>query len=134
MSDDVTLLCTRTNDDVKTNIMMDDPQSANPDAADESASGSDASASSSSTDPAAESERDPFGRPSGDPFGGDSFEGPSDGGRSFDASGGSGSRTVGSESAGFAYEMAKMWVQDHQKEAMVGAFAAGVFLGALLRD
>jgi hypothetical protein len=41
---------------------------------------------------------------------------------------------MGGDSAGFAYEMAKMWVRDHQKTAMVGAFATGVFLGALLRD
>lgn len=31
-------------------------------------------------------------------------------------------------------DLARMWVQEHQKTAMLGAFAAGVFIGALVRD
>ena len=36
--------------------------------------------------------------------------------------------------AGFALEMGRMWVRDNLTTSMLGAFAAGVFLGALLRD
>jgi hypothetical protein len=31
-------------------------------------------------------------------------------------------------------EMARMWVKEHQTATMLGAFAAGVFVGALSRD
>lgn len=34
----------------------------------------------------------------------------------------------------FAADMARLWVKRHQKATMLGAFAAGVFVGALLRD
>ena len=34
----------------------------------------------------------------------------------------------------FAVEMAKGWVRQHQTAAMVGAFAVGAFIGALMRD
>ena len=34
----------------------------------------------------------------------------------------------------FAFDMARMWVKTNQKKAMLGAFAAGVFVGALFRD
>ena len=34
----------------------------------------------------------------------------------------------------FALDMARMWVKEHQKTAMLGAFAVGVFVGALSRD
>jgi len=34
----------------------------------------------------------------------------------------------------FAMEMAKGWVRQHQTAAMVGAFAVGAFVGALMRD
>jgi ElaB/YqjD/DUF883 family membrane-anchored ribosome-binding protein len=34
----------------------------------------------------------------------------------------------------FAVEMAKKWVRQHQTAAMVGAFAVGTFIGALMRD
>lgn len=37
-------------------------------------------------------------------------------------------------SPSFALDMARLWVQRHQKASMLGAFAAGVFVGALLRD
>jgi len=30
--------------------------------------------------------------------------------------------------------MARMWVKSNQKKAMLGAFAAGVFVGSLFRD
>jgi hypothetical protein len=33
-----------------------------------------------------------------------------------------------------AIEMAKTWVRQHQTAAMVGAFAVGAFVGALMRD
>jgi len=31
-------------------------------------------------------------------------------------------------------QMAKSWVRDHQTQAMLGAFAVGVFIGAISRD
>jgi len=31
-------------------------------------------------------------------------------------------------------DMARMWVREHQKASMLGAFAMGVFTGAWLRD
>ena len=34
----------------------------------------------------------------------------------------------------FALDMARMWVEEHQTSVMLGAFAVGVFTGALLRD
>jgi hypothetical protein len=34
----------------------------------------------------------------------------------------------------FALDMARMWVKEHQKTTMLGAFAVGVFVGALSRD
>lgn len=37
-------------------------------------------------------------------------------------------------SASFAVDMARIWVQRHQKASMLGAFAVGVFVGALLRE
>lgn len=33
-----------------------------------------------------------------------------------------------------AVEMAKEWVRQHQTAAMLGAFAVGAFVGALMRD
>lgn len=132
----------RTNDTTQTNIMVDDPQSANSGTTDEPDPDPD-DAPSSGPDPDAGSAPDPFGDldPGGTrgseaeaPFGTDAFEGPDGDGPSFDSSGGPMPDGMGGESAGFAYEMAKMWVRDHQKTAMVGAFATGVFLGALLRD
>jgi len=40
---------------------------------------------------------------------------------------------MGDRSA-FALDMARMWMKEHQKATMLGAFAVGVFAGALLRD
>lgn len=37
-------------------------------------------------------------------------------------------------SPSFATEMARMWVKRHQKASMLGAFAVGVFAGAMLRE
>lgn len=34
----------------------------------------------------------------------------------------------------FAADVAKIWIQEHQKASMLGAFAVGVFVGAMLRD
>lgn len=36
--------------------------------------------------------------------------------------------------ASFARGLARTWIEEHQKETMMGAFAVGVFLGGLLRD
>lgn len=33
-----------------------------------------------------------------------------------------------------AFEVGKVWVKEHQKATMLGAFATGVVLGALIRD
>lgn len=33
-----------------------------------------------------------------------------------------------------ALELAKEWVRQHQTAAMIGAFAVGAFVGALMRD
>lgn len=42
---------------------------------------------------------------------------------------------LGDENApSFALDMARLWVQQHQKATMLGAFGVGVFIGALLRD
>jgi hypothetical protein len=37
-------------------------------------------------------------------------------------------------SPSFALDMARLWVQKHQKASMLGAFAVGVFIGAMLPD
>jgi hypothetical protein len=37
-------------------------------------------------------------------------------------------------SPSFALKMARLWVKRHQKASMLGAFAAGVFIGAMVRD
>jgi hypothetical protein len=36
--------------------------------------------------------------------------------------------------ASFALDLARAWVKDHQRAAMLGAFATGVVLGSLFRD
>jgi len=40
----------------------------------------------------------------------------------------------GGLSASLALQMGRSWIQQHQKAAMLGALAAGVVLGSLLRD
>jgi hypothetical protein len=40
----------------------------------------------------------------------------------------------GSTPTSFCLEMAELWVREHQKASMLGAFAVGVFVGALVRD
>lgn len=37
-------------------------------------------------------------------------------------------------SSSLAKDMARSWVQRHQKATMLGAFAVGVFVGAMFRD
>jgi len=37
-------------------------------------------------------------------------------------------------SSSVAVDMARLWVQRHQKATMLGAFAVGVFVGAMLRE
>lgn len=59
-----------------------------------------------------------------------SFESPED--PDWDVPGEEGSS--GGASASFALDMARLWVQEHQKASMLGAFAVGVFVGAMLRD
>lgn len=92
-----------------------------------------------------------FGRPGDDP--GPQFKGPD-----FSSRGGSGqgtsqrreapgeeNRSGGSfsmpknpfsalERGNLPLQMAKMWIQDNQTTAMLGAFAIGAFVGAVLRD
>lgn len=35
--------------------------------------------------------------------------------------------------AAFAGSVARSWIEKHQEETMIGAFAVGVFVGALMR-
>lgn len=37
-------------------------------------------------------------------------------------------------SATFALDVTRLWIEQHQKASMLGAFAVGVFIGAMLRD
>ena len=41
--------------------------------------------------------------------------------------------SIGNRSS-FALDMARLWIEEHQRSVMLGAFAAGVFAGALFRD
>lgn len=45
----------------------------------------------------------------------------------------SGASGLGS-SASLAADVAKLWIQENQKKSLLGAFAIGVFVGAMLRD
>lgn len=45
-----------------------------------------------------------------------------------------GAATTFADRSSFALDMARMWVQEHQKSAMLGAFAVGVVAGALIRE
>jgi hypothetical protein len=38
------------------------------------------------------------------------------------------------EDAGLALDLARLWVEEHQTTTMLGAFAVGVFVGALFRE
>lgn len=38
------------------------------------------------------------------------------------------------DEANFALDMARIWIKEHQTKSMLGAFAVGVFVGALFRD
>lgn len=42
--------------------------------------------------------------------------------------------SIGDVSPSVAVDVARMWVQQHQKASMLGAFAVGVFAGAMLRQ
>lgn len=44
------------------------------------------------------------------------------------------SSTGGQDEVQLALDVAKTWVQEHQTAAMLGAFALGAFIGALMRD
>lgn len=48
--------------------------------------------------------------------------------------GGDGHASAAFAGSQFALEMAKEWVRQHQTAALVGAFAVGAFVGALMRD
>ena len=144
--------------------MVDNPQSANPDSSSPESSSSDSSGEAepaggkSAGGPQAFSsgsqQRDdtvdngPFrGQPSDSSEAhSESFEGPSledflseaaedeAGSTAYSGPEPSRSRDSDGSGAGFAYEMAKMWIRDNQKTAMVGASATGVFLGTRMRD
>lgn len=34
----------------------------------------------------------------------------------------------------FAWNVARMWIKEHQQASMLGAFALGIFVGAYIRD
>lgn len=76
-----------------------------------------------------------------DPQGPDGFssapdpsrERPESGPPPFDDFGDDAAPSLGDRS-GFALEMARLWIKEHQTTTMLGAFAAGVFVGALFRD
>ena len=36
--------------------------------------------------------------------------------------------------SGFALDMARLWIKEHQTTTMLGAFAVGVFVGSLFRE
>jgi len=103
-----------------------------PDFSDDPTSSSQRGASApGSTDPEAEAEeqaapsdgpeafgRDPFEDADDSPFsGGEALDGPS-----------------GKDQMRMAWDVTRMWVKEHQTAAMLGAFAAGVFVGAYVRD
>jgi len=62
--------------------------------------------------------RDPFADADANPFsGGEAGGGPSR-----------------NDQVRMAWDLTRMWVKEHQTAAMLGAFAAGVFVGAYVRD
>lgn len=64
-------------------------------------------------------------------FGRDPFDGADDNPFSGGEALGGSSRQ---DQARMAWDMARMWVKEHQTATMLGAFAAGVFVGAYVRD
>ncbi|PSQ78199.1 MAG: hypothetical protein BRD35_01955 [Bacteroidetes bacterium QH_7_62_13] len=44
------------------------------------------------------------------------------------------STSMPGEDSGFALDLARLWVEEHQTTTMLGAFAVGVFVGALFRE
>ena len=83
---------------------------------------------------------DPFSGPeSSEPFSGSSRAGPGQGQNAppWEQEGDdpfAGAAEDGGMSPSFALKMARLWVKEHQKASMLGAFAAGVFIGAMVRD
>jgi hypothetical protein len=65
-----------------------------------------------------------------DPFAQDSFEEGDDPFSGGEALGGPSRQ----DQLRMAWDVTRMWVKDHQTATMLGAFAAGVFVGAYLRD
>lgn len=115
--------------------MVDDPQSANAESSREEPS-PDPSESPPPHDAPGPTPRggSSTGEPgtASRPLGDDPFSGPK--GPPDPSPSGSGAGFASSGEVAFALDVAKMWLRDYQKEAMVGAFATGVFLGSLLRD
>lgn len=66
-----------------------------------------------------------------DPTDADPFSSaPADGG--MESPSGSAASSLDTDPA-FLMNMAKMWIQEHQRSTMLGAFAVGVFVGSLFR-
>lgn len=66
----------------------------------------------------------------GGPFG-DSFE------KEFEGGAARTGDSMGTPAAGqlrFGWQVARMWMKDHQEASMLGAFAVGVLVGSYLRD
>lgn len=70
--------------------------------------------------PGEEEQQDPFAQEA--PFGPDT------------SSPGGAPAPQGGSSFTMAWSVARMWIKEHQREAMLGAFATGVVVGAYLRD
>jgi len=81
---------------------------------------------------------DPFSDPeSGEPYSGPSRAGKDQHAPPWEQEGGdpfAEGPEEGEMSPSFALKMARLWVKRHQKASMLGAFAVGVFIGAMVRD
>jgi hypothetical protein len=75
-------------------------------------------------------ERDPFAGPSS-PEGRQPYQ---EAGSASDFGGEASRGSAWRQQGRFAVQMAKAWVKDNQTTAMLGAFAVGVFIGAITRD
>lgn len=45
-----------------------------------------------------------------------------------------GDESTWADRSGVALDMARLWVKEHQTTTMLGAFAVGVFVGAIVRS
>lgn len=122
-------------------IMTDDRESAN--------TPTDGPSGSAEPEFPGNRDRKGFGRPGDEP--GPQFQGPdfSSPGEAGQGTSQRGAAQQGDSQGGFSMpknpisalergnlplQMAKMWIQDNQTTAMLGAFAVGAFVGAILRD